>query len=199
MPVQAGAPSPGVAGTPTPGVAGTPPPGVAGTPTPGVPSEPTPGDPRVPPPGGALGDPRVPPPGGSIGVPTGPARPGGAGDPMESQGPSVAVAGTVSYAGYKSGKVKITAFDADHSAGAGQRPKVVGMAELEKPGAFSFRAPASVKVLYVEAVVDEDGDGRPGPLDPQGQADRYPLRHDGEDVSGLAITLGKREPPPGKK
>ena len=51
--------------------------------------------------------------------------------------------------------------------------------------------------VYVEASVDEDGDGRPGPQDPQGKADRFPVTVGDEGVDGLEIRLIKREPPPG--
>jgi hypothetical protein len=52
---------------------------------------------------------------------------------------------------------------------------VLSVQNLERPGAFSLAVPKSAAKAYVEAAVDEDGDGRPGPLDPQGQADRYPV------------------------
>jgi hypothetical protein len=40
-------------------------------------------------------------------------------------------------------------------------------------------------------------DGRPGPQDPQGKADRSPVTVESSPVSGLTVTLTRREPPPG--
>jgi hypothetical protein len=208
-PVAAGvAGAPGV-GTPTPGV-GTPalPPGDTplgpdGKPLPGKAEPPAPGDPSVPPPGGALGDPTVPPPGGSIGVPSQAPPPGGTpgapGQGGSQQGPTVAVSGLVTFPGWTKGKVEITAFDGDHGARSGGHPNVIGMGEIDRPGAFTVTVAAGAGKVYIEASVDEDGDGHPGPLDPQGHADRFPVTVGTDAVGGLTIPLARREPPPGGK
>lgn len=171
-------PTPGVPEEPTPGVPGSPPsatPGSVasvepGSPRPGIPVEPAPGIPSEPPPGQGGGGP---------------------------QGPTVAVSGEVVYAGWKAGRVKIAAFDGDHAASAGSRPKVIAMTELDRPGPFTVQVAENAGKVYFEASVDEDGDGRPGPLDPQGKADRFPVTVAAKAVTGLEIEVTKRAPPPG--
>ena len=160
----------------------------AGEPGPVQAEAPPTGDPSVPPPGGSVGDPSVPPPGGAPGVP---------GAPGAGNGPSVTLTGVVTYAEWKSGAVQLTAFDGDHAAGAGGHPKVIGFGTIDRPGPFTVSVPAGAGKVYVEASVDEDGDGRPGPQDPQGKADRFPVTVGDEGVDGLEIRLIKREPPPG--
>jgi hypothetical protein len=91
----------------------------------------------------------------------------------------------------------VSAFDGPHAEHAGNQPKIVGEARLEGPGPFSIEVPASALNVYLEAAVDEDGNGRPGPLEPQGAADRYPVSVEGGAQSGIVITLSRRAPPPG--
>jgi hypothetical protein len=170
VPGRPGEPSPGVAAVPTPSAPGA---GLAGAPAPGIPDPPKPG------------------------IPTEPAP----GQPGQAQGPTVAVTGTIVYAAYdaaRGGDIKITAFDADHSIRGGKPPRVVAMAVAKRPGPFTLQAPVGVGKLYVEAAIDEDGDGRPGPLDPQGQADRFPITVKDAAIDGVEIALRKREPPPRK-
>jgi hypothetical protein len=178
LPGRPEAPTPGIPTEPAPGLPGSPQVAVPGTavsvapgaPAPGIPTEPAPGIPTQPPPGQAAGGP---------------------------QGPTVAVSGTIVYAGYKAGKIKITAFDGDHAVGTKTRPKVIAMGELDRPGAFTLQVAEGAGKVYIEASADEDGDGKPGPLDPQGKADRSPVTVGTSSVSGLTITLTKRDPPPG--
>ena len=65
-------------------------------------------------------------------------------------------------------------------------------------GTFTLKVPAGTGKLYLEAVIDEDGDGRPGPQDPRGTADRYPVTVKTSDVADVLIRLVKHEPPGGK-
>lgn len=171
QPGTAAEPTPGTPAEPTPAAPGSPDPAASGAPTPGVPDPPKPGIPEEP-------------------------TPGLPGTAPPIVGPTVKVSGTIRYAGYKSGTVRITAFDGDHSAHGTTPPKVVGQGEATGPGSFSFDLPQDAGKVYVEAVIDEDGDGRPGPLDPQGKADRYPVTVRTADIGGLTIAVEKREPPP---
>ncbi len=177
-------PAPGIPGRPTPGVPGSPSAGPLGAPTAGQPAAPKPGIPTPP----APGVPTQPPPGGKLGV------------PGQVSGPTVAVKGTVVWAGWRAGEVKITAFDADHSGTAGARsPKVVAFASVGRPGPYSLLVPQNAGKVYLEAAVDADGDGRPGPLEPQGRADRYPVTVGNTPIDGVDISLREREAPPGRK
>ena len=180
-------PKPGIPEPPAPGVPTGPGAAPASAPAPGAASPPGAGKPPAP----APGVPTPPKPG----VPSQPA-PGGVGG---VQGPSVEVRGSVVFPGWTRGTVRITAFDGDHSLRGAKPPKVLAVETVDRPGAFTLRAPKGAGKLYLEASVDLDGDGRPGPLDPQGQADRFPVTVGGEAVTGLTIALKTREPPPGQK
>lgn len=186
--VRPGEPTPGVPAEPTPAAPGTPQPGMPATPqpVPGAPQgdvqpgEPTPGIPDPPKPG----------------IPSQPP-PGGGGGPMLMDGPTAKVSGNVIFSAWKAGTVRVDAFDGDHTR-PGTQPKIVATLRLEKPGPFSLDVPLKAGKVYIEAAIDEDGDGKPGPQEPQGTADRYPVTVSG-DVSGLSVTLTKRAPPPGGK
>lgn len=198
----------GGATRPTPGDPGAPAqpggaPGQTGEPTPGIPEEPAPGKPGEPAPAQA-GAPTPGAPGGQQagvadppkpGIPV-PPKPGAPGTPPPDDGPTVVVSGTITYPAYTKGTVRITAFDGDHTLHTSTPPKVVGSAEATQPGAFEMKVPLNLGRIFLEAAIDEDGDGHPGPLDPQGQADRYPVTVKEADISGLTITLTKRAPPP---
>ena len=110
-PGRPGEPTPGAPGTPGAGTAAAPGAGLAGAPAPGIPEPPKPG------------------------IPTEPAP----GQPGQAQGPTVAITGTLVYAGYASGDIKITAFDGDHSVRGGKPPRVVAMAVAKRPGAFTLQ------------------------------------------------------------
>lgn len=190
-------------GAPTPmGPDGQPLPGAPDEPTPGVPTEPAPGAPGSPQLAVAGGAPAVKPgapaPGVPVepkpGIPSEPPPGGGGGGP---KGPTVVLSGVVTYPDWKKGKVKISAFDGDHGTTGGGRPNVVAMAEVDKPGPFTIAVAENAGKIYLEAAIDEDGDGRPGPLDPQGHATRFPVTVAAKPVDGLEILLTRRAPPPG--
>lgn len=203
---QPGAPTPGAQvvpggtpGTPVPGGE----PGATGAPQPGIPEQPAPGNPNEPAPAQA-GAPSPGQPGGTQagiaeppkpGIPI-PPKPGAPGTPPPYDGPTVVVSGTVAYPDYTSGSVRITAFDGDHTVHSATPPKVVGSSEMKTPGTFEMKVPLNLGRTFLEAVIDENGDGHPGPQDPQGQADRYPVTVKEADIDGLTITLTKRAPPP---
>lgn len=186
-----GSPTPPKPGTPPPvtPVSSTAKPGTAIAPAPGIPDEPAPGRPDEPSPNG-VGIPDQPPPGGGIGVPqSGSAH----------AGPQVQINGDISFSTWKVGQIRVSAFDGPHANQAASNPKIVGEVRLDQPGPFSLMVPENIGNIYLEAAVDEDMDGRPGPQDPQGTADLYPLSVGNSAVSGVMITLQRREPPPGTK
>lgn len=182
-----GQPLPGIPEEPAPGVPTEPPPGAPGAPPEAVPGSAAPVDPSAPRPGipmePAPGIPDQPPPGA-----------GAAGAPL---GPTVAVSGEIVYADWRAGSIRITAFDGDHALTTGKRPNVIAFADVDRPGPFLLNVPEKAGKVYIEAALDENGDGRPGPLDPQGQADRFPVTVAEKPVSGVEIRLKRREPPPG--
>jgi hypothetical protein len=93
------------------------------------------------------------------------------------------------------GFVKLDVFDGDHDDRVGARPGLVTSVNLETPGAFQLRIPASAEYIWLEASNDEDQDGRPGPRDPSGRYRDNPVSTKHGDVSGIEIVLQKREAP----
>lgn len=178
---------PGVPAQPSPGVASPGSPGVPGAVTPGVPSEPTPGVAAP----TTAGVPDAPAPG----IPVAP-KPAPPGTPQPSSGPQVALSGTIDFNAWTAGHVRITVFDGDHSRPSATPPRVLGMAEVARPGPFTVSVPLGAGKVYIEGSVDEDADGRPGPQEPQGKADRYPVTVGSDPVSDLVVTLDRRAAPP---
>lgn len=188
-------PAPAPPGTPQPGEVGGPAVGVVGEPTPGEAGAPVPGDPNVPPPGEvgaqAPGVPEQPKPG----IPAQPT-PGDPSQAMPISGPTVMIDGKVTYDGYRVGSIRVDAFDGDHSK-HGTQPGIVATTTIDAPGNFKLVVPLGAGKVYIEASIDEDGDGKPGPQDPQGRAERYPLTVGNQPVEGVRIVLAKQPPPPG--
>lgn len=199
-------PGPAAAATPagTPGAEGQMSAGIPAEPSPGSPADPGPGTPGAVVPGSAEpvgeGIPAAPtpvrPPDPPPGKPTDPP-PGLAGSPGRIVGPSVTISGDVVWADWKTGRVRVTAFDADHASRPKTPPQILAATELDRPGSFTIEVPENAGKVYMAAEVDENGDGRPGPLDPQGNADRFPISVSTSDIAGLTISLSKRDPPPG--
>lgn len=185
--VGPGEPVPGVPVEPLPGVATPGSPGSPGEVRPGVPGEPVPGVA----PATAAGVPSAPAPG----VPVAP-KPAPAGAPQPNSGPQVAISGSVQFDDYKRGSVRVTVFDADHSKRSATPPRVLGVAEVAAPGSFTVNVPVGSGKVYIEGSVDEDGDGRPSPQEPQGKADRYPVTVGSTLVTDMVIVLERRAPPP---
>jgi hypothetical protein len=178
-PVNPEAPAPAAVPAPAPGQAEEPPPGMPEAPSgdmepaaEGEPEEPEPGIPEEPEPG----------------------MPGGGDD----QGPTVKISGRVILADWKQGEVRIDAFDGDQVAAAskkGQQPRVVSQTTIARPGEFELYVPVSAGRVWLGAVVDEDQDGRPGPLDPAAWYSGNPVDATVER-GGVVIELIRRPPPP---
>lgn len=164
----AGQGSPGQ-GSPAPGDPVAPPPAIPDAPPAGSPAEPPPGTPREPPRG----------------------EPGQAG---ADDGPKVTVSGEIRLEDYDLGSVRIDVFDGDQRNLEGPRPSVVAVASLDRPGAFEIQVPASASQVWLGAYVDEDLNGRPGPLDPAGWYSGNPVDTEG-GADDIVIQL-VRQPPP---
>ena len=164
-----GAPSTTGSGAPSQGAAVPPKPGDPAAPSPGVPGQPAPGRPDQP----------------SPGVPG-------------SAGPTVTLTGTVQVDGWGGGPIRVDIFDGNQQAAAGssKRPSVVAQANLDGPGAFEVRVPASAGQLWIGAFADEDRNGRPGPRDPSGWFGGNPVSVDG-DQGGIVLRLQAAPPPAG--
>lgn len=152
---------------------GDPAPAAPSEPSPGAAAEPTPGRPAEP-------------------TPVAPEAP----PPTAERGPTLR--GTVVLPEGVEGTVKVDVFDGDQRAASqgGSRPRVVGVARLDGAGSFSVRVPPGVDEVWVGAFADTDGDGRPGPSDPQAWFAGNPVRLD-PAPSPIELRLEVAGPPPG--
>lgn len=178
---QAPAPAPGAPpepgavapGDPTPVDAGDPAPIDPGEPTPGVPDEPPPGVPDEPPPEGRVGE--------------------------IDLGPTVTISGEILMDDYRGSPIRIDVFDGDQLAaaagGKNKQPRVIVTLQIAGPGPFSTEVPIAPGKVWIGAYADEDGNGRPGPLDPAAWSPDNPIYVD-KARSGLKIPLERRPPPP---
>ena len=85
--------------------------------------------------------------------------------------------------------IRIDIFDGDQRNIGGKRPSVVVSTTVEKGMTFEIFLPKQEQMLWIGAYIDEDGDGRPGPLDPSGWYSGNPISGF-KDQRNLRIELG---------
>lgn len=105
------------------------------------------------------------------------------------------LSGVVAYDGFSGGLLRVDVFDGDHLRQGANRPSVVAMVELDRPGPFSVEVPESAGLVWVSAFNDADRNRRPGPLDPTGYYDGNPVKTDRGDQGNLTVRLVARAPP----
>ena len=147
----------------------------------------------------------APPPGGEGGAP--PPGPGGGGGPMPEMvkpGEGVVISGTVTYAGTKTGKVRIDALKP--SEGGNGFPVLLGTNTVDTVGSFTVEVPKSAGTVQLVVFLDLQGDG-PSSTDPAGRT-KDALTVATDPVSGVTIDisdapdlgdLAPAGPPPGSE
>lgn len=156
------------------------------------------GGPAPPPPGGE------PPPGQPGGGQPGGGQPGGGqpgGQPAEGgmqpsdpSGPMVSVSGSVNYAAWTGGMVRVDVFDGDQT-NFSQRPRVLAMEQLTRPGPYRVSIPAGSGRIWISAFNDSNQNNRPDPRDPTGFHAGNPVTVGDKDVGGVDVVLEVRPPP----
>ena len=93
-------------------------------------------------------------------------------DPLGS-GPKIEISGEIKVKNWSQKPIRINVFDGDHQKG--EKAQIVISEWVKTPGKFSLQIPKSEKSIWLEANIDEDEDGKPGPKDPIAWYSKNPL------------------------
>ncbi len=109
--------------------------------------------------------------------------------PNPKDGEFITISGTIEANNPTNKSIRIDIFDGDQRNIGGKRPSVVVSTTVEAGPEFEIFLPKNKQMLWVGAYIDEDGNGRPGPLDPSGWYSENPISGE-EDHRRVVLTLG---------
>ena len=109
--------------------------------------------------------------------------------PNPKDGEFITISGTIKANNPNNKPIRIDIFDGDQRNIGGKRPSVVVSTTVESGPQFEIFLPKKEQMLWVGAYIDEDGNGRPGPLDPSGWYGENPISGE-SDHSRVVLTLG---------
>ena len=109
--------------------------------------------------------------------------------PNPKDGEFITISGTIEANNPTNKSIRIDIFDGDQRNIGGARPSVVVSTTVESGPEFEIFLPKNKQMLWVGAYIDEDGNGRPGPLDPSGWYSENPISGE-EDHLRVVLTLG---------
>ena len=109
--------------------------------------------------------------------------------PNPKDGEFITITGTIDANNPNNKPIRIDIFDGDQRNIGGKRPSVVVSTTVEAGPEFEISLPKKEQMLWVGAYIDEDGNGRPGPLDPSGWYSGNPISGEA-DHSRIVLTLG---------
>lgn len=109
--------------------------------------------------------------------------------PNPKDGEFIKISGTIEATNPNNKPIRIDIFDGDQRNIGGKRPSVVVSTTVEAGPQFEIALPKKSQMLWVGAYIDEDGNGRPGPLDPSGWYSGNPISGE-SDHSRIILTLG---------
>ena len=109
--------------------------------------------------------------------------------PNPKDGEFITISGTIEANNPTNKSIRIDIFDGDQRNIGGERPSVVVSTTVEAGPEFEIFLPKKKQMLWVGAYIDEDGNGRPGPLDPSGWYSDNPISGE-EDHLRVVLTLG---------
>ena len=109
--------------------------------------------------------------------------------PNPKDGEFITISGTIEATNPNNKPIRIDIFDGDQRNIGGKRPSVVVSTTVEAGPKFEIALPKKSQMLWVGAYIDEDGNGRPGPLDPSGWYSENPISGE-SDHSRIILTLG---------
>ena len=109
--------------------------------------------------------------------------------PNPKDGEFITITGTIDANNPNNKPIRIDIFDGDQRNIGGKRPSVVVSTTVEAGPEFEIFLPKKEQMLWVGAYIDEDGNGRPGPLDPSGWYSGNPISGEA-DHSRVVLTLG---------
>ena len=109
--------------------------------------------------------------------------------PNPKDGDFVTFTGKIDASNPNNRPIRIDIFDGDQQNIGGKRPSVVVSTTLESGTSFEIFLPRTDQQLWVGAYIDENEDGRPGPMDPSGWYSGNPISGD-QDQESIVIQLG---------
>ena len=95
--------------------------------------------------------------------------------PNPKDGEFITISGTIEATNPNQRPIRIDIFDGDQQNIGGKRPSVVVSTTVESGNSFEIFIPKKDQQLWVGAYIDEDNDGRPGPMDPSGWYSGNPI------------------------
>ena len=109
--------------------------------------------------------------------------------PNPKDGEFITISGTIEANNPNNRSIRIDIFDGDQRNIGGKRPSVVVSTTVDAGPEFEIFLPKKNQMLWVGAYIDEDENGRPGPLDPSGWYAENPISGE-ENHSRVFLTLG---------
>ena len=106
-------------------------------------------------------------------------------DPL-GNGPKIKITGEIKVKNWSKKPIRVNIFDGDHQKG--EKAQIVVSEWVKSPGKFSIVVPKGKKSLWIEANIDEDEDGKPGPKDPIAWYSKNPLSSD-KNHDDITLTL----------
>lgn len=109
--------------------------------------------------------------------------------PNPKDGEFITISGTIEASNPSNKPIRIDIFDGDQRNIGGKRPSVVVSTTVDAGPTFEIFLPKKEQMLWVGAYIDEDDNGRPGPLDPSGWYVDNPISGE-NDHSKVILKLG---------
>lgn len=109
--------------------------------------------------------------------------------PNPKDGEFITISGTIEASNPSNKPIRIDIFDGDQRNIGGKRPSVVVSTTVDAGPTFEIFLPKQDQMLWVGAYIDEDENGRPGPLDPSGWYVDNPISGK-TDHSTIVLRLG---------
>ena len=109
--------------------------------------------------------------------------------PNPKDGDFITIKGSINASNPTNKAIRIDIFDGDQRNIGGKRPSVVVSKTVDSGPKFEIFLPKKDQQLWIGAYIDEDEDGRPGPMDPSGWYSGNPVLGS-SNSSDITLILG---------
>lgn len=109
--------------------------------------------------------------------------------PNPKDGDFITIKGSINASNPTNKAIRIDIFDGDQRNIGGKRPSVVVSKTVDSGPSFEIFLPKKDQQLWIGAYIDEDEDGRPGPMDPSGWYSGNPVSGS-SNSSDITLILG---------
>jgi len=109
--------------------------------------------------------------------------------PNPKDGDFITIKGSINASNPTNKSIRIDIFDGDQRNIGGKRPSVVVSKTVDSGPNFEIFLPKKDQQLWIGAYIDEDEDGRPGPMDPSGWYSGNPVSGS-SNSSDITLILG---------